>query len=158
MIVWWDPDERHDVLTCVRTGRHLLSCGSHPLNHEACVLWCVCVSATGCAVPIGARITNALSKFRRKCSWTPCSVSLPRRCACTRPRLDRHRATYRRRGSETGVRDPLITSVEDVAIIATRENPELSPAREHLVEAQTLTPNTRGWGRSRQATECHFAV
>ena len=37
-----------------------------------------------------------------------------------------------------------------MATIATRENPELSPARKQLVEAQTLMPNTRGWGRSRR--------
>ena len=41
------------------------------LNHKMCVLWCVCVGATGCAVPIGARVTNARSKFRGKCSWSP---------------------------------------------------------------------------------------
>ena len=37
-----------------------------------------------------------------------------------------------------------------MATTATRENPELGPARKHLVEAQTLVPNTRGWGRSRR--------
>jgi hypothetical protein len=40
------------------------------LNHEY-VCCGVCVSATGCTVPIGARITNALSKFQRKCSLPP---------------------------------------------------------------------------------------
>ena len=36
------------------------------------------------------------------------------------------------------------------ATIATHGNPELSPARKHLVEAQTLVPNTQGWGHSRR--------
>ena len=40
------------------------------LNHGY-VCCGVCVSATGCTVPIGARITNALSKFQRKCSLPP---------------------------------------------------------------------------------------
>jgi hypothetical protein len=37
-----------------------------------------------------------------------------------------------------------------MATIAMCGNPELSPARKHLVEAQTLVPNTQGWGRCRQ--------
>ena len=42
--------------------------------------------------------------------------------------------------------------------VATCRNPELSPARKHLVETQTFAPNTRGWGRPQQATECRHMV
>ena len=47
--------------------------------------------------------------------------------------------------------EQLFSNKEGVATIATHGDPEqLSPARKHLVEAQTLVPNTRGWGRSRR--------
>ena len=47
-------------------------------------------------------------------------------------------------------KEQLFSNKEDVTTVATHVHgsPELSPAREHLVEAQTLMPNTQGWGRS----------
>ena len=80
------------------------------LNHEARVLWCVCVGdgvhspdRRSChqhteRVPKEVLVDTALGQ--------PAKTMRVR----TRPRLDRRRATYRR-GSETGVRDPLTTSV-----------------------------------------------
>ena len=42
---------------------------------------------------------------------------------------------------------PLPLNKEDVATVATHENPKLSLARKHLVEAQKFAPNTRERGR-----------
>ena len=76
-IVRLDADERHDMLTCVRTVRCRFSGGSHPEPRSVCAVMCMCrrrgaQSRSAHASPMHGASSEGSARGHR-------SVSLPRR-------------------------------------------------------------------------------